>query len=215
MRGGTRLHCVVNAAAGDETRFAAAKPPQGERIAVIGAGPAGLTYASLIADTNRVTIFERENAAGGAFRHAGKAPLFQEVAAEQTSFDRYIMNMVAACMDKGVIFLYGVDVTKLPERIASYDRIVIATGARYRFALGGLPNLLLDGGAGRWPVLRWIFTMRSFRDWLYHGARRSRGEGTRRICGPRQKIVVIGDALKPGKSRLAIASAFEAALLSR
>jgi dimethylglycine catabolism A len=214
MRGGTRLHCVVNAAAGDETRFASAKPPQGERIAVVGAGPAGLTYASLVADTNRVTIFERENAPGGAFRQAGKAPLFQEVAAEQTSFDRYIRNMVAACMHKGVTFLYGVDVIKAPEPLASYDRIVIATGARYRFALGGLPDLLLDHGAGRWPVLRWIFTMPRFRDWLYHRARRSADEGARRIFRPRQKIVVIGDALKPGKSQPAIASAFEAALLS-
>jgi dimethylglycine catabolism A len=214
MRGGTRLHCIVNAAAGDETRFAAATPPQGERIAIIGAGPAGLTYASLVADTNRVTIFERENAAGGAFRHAGRAPLFQEVAAEQTSFDRYISNLVAACMHKGVTFLYGVDVIKTPEPLATYDRIVIATGARYRFALGGLPNLLLDHGAGRWPVLRWIFTMQRFRDWLYHRARRSTGAGARRIARPRQKIVVIGDALKPGKSRPAIASAFEAALLS-
>jgi dimethylglycine catabolism A len=214
MRGGAQLQCVVNAAAGDETRFAAAKRPQGERIAIIGAGPAGLTYASLVADTNRVTIFERENAAGGAFRHAGKAPLFQDVAAEQTSFDRYISNMVAACMHKGVTFLYGVDVIKGPEPLATYDRIVIATGARYRFALGGLPNLLLDHGAGRYPVLRWILAMRRFRDWLYHRARRSTGQGAR-IARPGQKIVVIGDALKPGKSRPAIASAFEAALLSR
>jgi 2,4-dienoyl-CoA reductase-like NADH-dependent reductase (Old Yellow Enzyme family) len=214
MRGGTRLHCVVNAAAGDETRFAAATPPQGERIAIIGAGPAGLTYAALVAGANRVTIFERENAAGGAFRYAGKAPLFQDVAAEQTSFDRYISNMVAACMHNGVTFLYGVDVIKAPGPLATYDRIVIATGARYRFALGELPNLLLDHGAGRWPVLRWIFTRRRFRDWLYHRARRSAGEGARRISRPRQKIVVIGDALKPGKSRPAIASAFEAALLS-
>jgi dimethylglycine catabolism A len=214
MRGGARLHCVVNAAAGDETRFAAAKPPQGERIAIIGAGPAGLTYAALVADTNRVTIFERENAAGGAFRQAGKAPLFQEVAAEQTSFDRYISNMVAACMHKGVTFLYGVDIIKGPGQLATYDRIVIATGAGYRFALGGLPNLLLDHGAARWPVLRWIFTMRRFRHWLYHRARRSTGERARRICRPRQYVVVIGDALKPGKSGPAIASAFEAALLS-
>jgi dimethylglycine catabolism A len=213
MRGGTQLHCVVNAAAGDETRFAAAKPPQGERIAIVGAGPAGLTYASLVADTNTVAIFERDNAPGGAFRHAGKAPLFQDVAAEQTSLDRYVNSMVAACMRKGVTFLYGVDVIKAPEPLASYDRIVIATGARYRFALGGLPNLLLDHGVARWPVLRWIFTMRRFRDWLYHRARRSTGEP--RIARPRQKIVVIGDALTPGKSRPAIASAFEAALLSR
>jgi 2,4-dienoyl-CoA reductase-like NADH-dependent reductase (Old Yellow Enzyme family) len=214
MRGGMQLHCVVNAAAGDETRFAAAKPPQGERIAVIGAGPAGLTYASLVADANRVTVFEREVTAGGAFRHAGKAPLFQEVAAEQASFDRYITNMVAACMHRGVIFLYSVDVIKAPEPLAGYDRIVIATGARYRFGLGGLPNLLLAGGAGKWPVLRWILAMGRFRDWFYHTARRGTGEAARRIARPRQKIVVIGDALKAGKSRPAIASAFEAALLS-
>ncbi len=52
MRGGARIGCVVNGAAGRETMFAAAQPPRGERIAVIGAGPAGLTYASLVADGN-------------------------------------------------------------------------------------------------------------------------------------------------------------------
>jgi hypothetical protein len=212
MRGGTQLRCVVNTAAGDETRFATAKPPQGERIAIIGAGPAGLTYASLVADGNRVTVFERETTPGGAFRRAGKAPLFQEVAADQASFDRYIEDMVAACMHKGVIFLYDVDVLKTPDPLATYDRIVIATGARYRFGLGNLPNLLLDCGAGRWPVLCRIFAMETFRDWFYHRLRRSTGEEARRIARPRQKIVVIGDALKAGKSRPAIASAFEAAL---
>ena len=214
MRGGTQLRCVVNAIAGDETRFAAAKPPQGERIAVIGAGPAGLTYASLVADVNSVTVFERETRPGGAFRRAGKAPLFQEVAADQASFDRYIERMVAACMHKGVIFLYGVDVIETPDPLATYHRVVIATGARYRFGLGRLPNLLLDQGAGSWPVLRWIFATDAFRDWFYHKARRGTGEASRRIARPRQKIMVIGDAMKAGKSRPAIASAFEAALLS-
>jgi len=214
MRGGTQLRCVVNAMAGDETRFATAKPPQGERIAVIGAGPAGLTYASLVAGANTVTVFEREGAAGGAFRQAGKAPLFQEVIADQTSFDRYIDRMVAACAHKGVVFLYGVDVIETPEPLASFDRIVIATGARYRFGLGRLPALMLDRGAGRWPVLRRIFSMEMFRDWFYHKARQGTGDASRRVARPGQKIVVIGDALKAGKSRPAIASAFEAALLS-
>ena len=50
---------------------------------MIGAGPAGLTYASLVADGNSVTVFERAERAGGAFRYAGKAPLFQEVVANQ------------------------------------------------------------------------------------------------------------------------------------
>jgi NADPH-dependent glutamate synthase beta subunit-like oxidoreductase len=214
MRGGTQLRCVVNSAAGDETRFARAKPPQGERIAVIGAGPAGLTYASLVAGANAVTVFERDKTPGGAFRYAGKAPLFQEVVADQTSFDRYIDRMVAACMHKGVIILYGVDVTASPEPLATFDRIVIATGARYRFGLGRLPNLLLDWGAGRWPILRQIFAMKAFRDWFYDRARQGTGEELRGIARPGQKVVVIGDAAKAGKSRQAIASAFEAALLS-
>ena len=116
-------------------------------------------------------------------------------------------------MHKGVIFLYGVDVIATPAPLATYDRIVIATGARYRFGLGRLPNLLLDRGAGRWPVLRRIFAMAAFRNWFYHRARQGTGDEFRRIARPGQKIMVIGDAVKAGKSRPAIASAFEAALL--
>ena len=55
MRGGAKLGCVVNGTAGKEALYAAAQPPQGERIAVVGAGPAGLTYASLVAKGNTVT----------------------------------------------------------------------------------------------------------------------------------------------------------------
>src|ERR1700730_2686 len=163
MRGGAQIGCVVNAAAGQETRFGNATPPRGKRIAVIGAGPAGLTYASLVAAANTVTVFERDKIPGGAFRYAGKAPLFQEVAADQGSFDRYIERLVAACLHKGASILYGVDVMTAPEPLAAYDRIVIATGARYRFGLGHLPALLLDRGAGRWPVLSRIFANPVFR----------------------------------------------------
>ena len=60
MRSGAGISCVVNGAAGRESMFAGAKPPRGERIAVIGAGPAGLTYASLVADDNTVTVFEKD-----------------------------------------------------------------------------------------------------------------------------------------------------------
>jgi 2,4-dienoyl-CoA reductase-like NADH-dependent reductase (Old Yellow Enzyme family) len=213
MRGGSALRCVVNPAAGDETRFAKARPPSGERIAVIGAGPAGLTYASLVAGANSVTVFERERAAGGAFRYAGKAPLFQEVAADQGSFDRYIERLVAACLHKGATILYGIDVVAAPEPLAAYDRIVIATGARYRFGLGRLPAWLIDRGVGQWPVVRRIFELPAFRRWFYDKARRGTGDLYRRIARPGQEVMVIGDAAEAGKSRPAIASAFEAALL--
>jgi 2,4-dienoyl-CoA reductase-like NADH-dependent reductase (Old Yellow Enzyme family) len=214
MRSGTQLGCVVNGTAGRETRFLNATPPRGERIAVIGAGPAGLTYASLVAgDDNAVTVFERAPVAGGAFRYAGKAPLFQEVVASESSFDRYVARMVAACVHKGVTFEYGVDVAHAPDVLAGFDRIVIATGARYRFGLGRLPALLLDRGAGHWPGLRQLFSWPPFRDWFYHRARRPTGEDLRRLAKPGQKVSVIGDAARAGKSQPAIASAFEAALL--
>jgi 2,4-dienoyl-CoA reductase-like NADH-dependent reductase (Old Yellow Enzyme family) len=213
MRGGTQLRCVVNGAAGRETRFLDARPPRGERVAVIGAGPAGLTYASLVAGDNAVTVFERETVAGGAFRFAGKAPLFQEVVAAADSFTRYIARMVAACVHKGVTFRYGVDVARTPDVLAGFDRIVIATGARYRFGLGPLPGLLLERGAGHWPGLRRLFSWALFRGWFYHRARRATGGDFRALAKPGQKVTAIGDAAHAGKSQPAIASAFEAALL--
>jgi 2,4-dienoyl-CoA reductase-like NADH-dependent reductase (Old Yellow Enzyme family) len=213
MRSGTQLRCVVNGRAGRETEFAAAKLPSGERIAVIGAGPAGLTYASLVADGNTVTVFEREAVPGGAFRYAGKAPLFQEVLARESSFDRYIANQVAACMRKGVTFQYGVDVAKTPDALAPFERIVIATGALYRFGMGPLARLMLDWGAARWPGFTEVFSKEAVRDWFYHRARKATGGRLKALAGPEQKVLVIGDALKAGKSRPAIASAFEAALL--
>jgi 2,4-dienoyl-CoA reductase-like NADH-dependent reductase (Old Yellow Enzyme family) len=213
MRGGTQLRCVVNGAAGREMLFRDAHGPQGERIAVIGAGPAGLTYASLVTEQNSVTIFERQDRAGGAFQFAGKAPLFQEVRANPASFARYVNDMVAACVKKGVTFRYGADVLQTPGLLAPFDRIVIASGAHYRFGLGPLARALLDLGAAHWPGLRAIFSHSAFRVGFYHRARQGTGEALRALARPGQTVVVIGDAAQAGKSRPAIASAFEAALL--
>src|SRR5262249_6417061 len=152
------------------------RPPCGERIAVIGAGPAGLTYASLVADGNTVTVFERAPRAGGAFRDVGKAPLFQEVRANPFSFQRYVDDLAALCTQRGVTFRFGVDVARAPDALAGFQRIVIATGARYRFGLGPLARAALDAGAARWPGLRQIFTNESVRDWFYHRARAATGD---------------------------------------
>jgi hypothetical protein len=213
MRGGAGIGCVVNGAAGRELLFADAKPPQDERIAVIGAGPAGLTYASLVADRNSVTVFEKERQAGGSFRLAGKAPLFQGVKAEEQSLTRYIESMVAACLHKGVNVKFGTDVSASPQLLAPFDRIVIATGSRYRLGLGPIVRAALSRGVGRWPGLGALLMRESPRDWLYHQARRPTAERFRALARPGQRVVVIGDAARPGKSKPAIASAFQAALL--
>jgi dimethylglycine catabolism A len=214
MRGGARIGCVVNAAAGRETRYAAAKPPAGERIAVIGAGPAGLTYASLVADANEVTVFEKDDHPGGSFRYAGKAPLFQEVEASEESFERYIADLSKACVGKGVSFRFATDVARQAHLLAPFDRVVIASGAHYRFALGPLARAMLAAGITRWPPFSALFARPAFRDWFYYRARRGTAERLRRAVTGRQTVIAIGDARSPGKSKEAILSAFDAALLS-
>ena len=215
MRGGAGISCVVNGAAGRETRYAKSQPPQRERIAVIGAGPAGLTYASLAADGNAVTIFEKAAAAGGAFRYAGKAPMFNDVAAAQYSFDRYIAGMVAACERKGVTLRCATDITRAPDLLAPFDRIVIATGADYRYGLGPFAIAMLNLRAGHWPGVARMLSMPKLRDWFYYRARAGNGERFKALARPGQRVVVIGDAVKAGKSKEAIASAFDAALLGK
>ena len=214
MRGGARIGCVVNSAAGKETLFSAPLMPHGERIAVIGAGPAGLTYASLVAQDNAVTVFERKPEPGGAFQFAAKAPLFQEVEAEERSFARYIDNLVAACQAKGVKLRLATDVTAAPQLLVGFDTIVIATGAEYRLRLGPLANWLLDSGIARAPGIGRLFRSSAVRDWFYYRARRGTAARFRRLARAGQRVIVIGDAARAGKSKEAIASAFQAALLA-
>jgi hypothetical protein len=215
MRGGARIGCVVNGAAGRETLFADPHPPHGERIAVIGAGPAGLTYASLVADGNTVTVFEKEPRPGGAFNYAGKAPLFQEVVANEQSFQRYIADLVAACVMKKVAFCFSTDVTAAAELLAPFDRIVIATGAAYRFGLGPLVRWMLDSRLAHAPGVARLFSSGALRDWFYYKARRSTAARFKRLSRPGQIVAILGDAAQAGKSKQAISSAFEAALLNK
>jgi dimethylglycine catabolism A len=214
MRGGARIGCVVNGAAGRETLFVdQTNKPHAERIAVIGAGPAGLTYASLVADDNAMTVFEKEARAGGSFRYAGKAPLFQEVEASEKSFERYVNDLVGACGKKNVVFRFNTDVTATPDLLAPFDRIVIATGAAYRFGLGAVAPWALDSGAARLPAFARMFSSSKLRDWFYYRARQATGERFKTLARPGQIVTVIGDAVSAGKSKQAITSAFEAALL--
>jgi len=211
MRGGAGVACVVNGAAGREAAFDGHVPERGRRIAVIGAGPAGLTYASLVADGNEVTVFERATRAGGAFLLAGKAPLFQEVEADEGSFARYIDHMVRACEGRGGRFRYGVDPLRDTTLLDGFDTIVLATGARYRYGLGWFVRLALIAGAGRWPLIRTLLAREDLRQWFYYAAREGTGAEASRGIGAGRKIVSIGDAVQAGKSKEAIGSAFAVA----
>ncbi len=215
MRGGGQLSCLVNPTAARELEFSGARLPTGERICVIGAGPAGLSYASLVADGNQVTVYERESVPGGAFRHAGKAPKFQDVEADEGSLNTYIAELERACRQKGVTFKYGIDVFQFPQALRDFQRVVIATGADYRYGIGPLVRWLLDAGLGKSAIVRWLFSSVRVRNWFYDGARSATGDTRLAPANPGQRVVVIGDAARAGKSQQAIASAFRAAYASR
>jgi len=90
---------------------------------------------------------------------------------------------------------------------------VIATGAQYRYGLGPIATAMLDRGVGRWPGFAWLFSLPAFRDWFYYKGRQGTADRFVRLAKPGQIVIAIGDAVQAGKSKQAIASAFEAALL--
>jgi 2,4-dienoyl-CoA reductase-like NADH-dependent reductase (Old Yellow Enzyme family) len=212
MRGGDQLRCVVNPTAARELEYAHVAPAaSGERIAVIGAGPAGLSYAALAAGSNEVTVFEKAARTGGALRYAGLAPRFQNVEARQDALDAFIASLERTCTEKDVRFELGTeiaDASELPKR--GFDRVIVATGARYRHGLGPLVHYSLAHGWARSALCRRLFDSARIKDWWYYRGREPALPKLGKLSG--DKVQVIGDAAVPGKTREAIESAFNAAL---
>jgi threonine dehydrogenase-like Zn-dependent dehydrogenase len=215
MRGGAQIGCLINPVAGHELEYTESSPPRGRDICVIGAGPAGLCYAQLAADGNKVTVIEREPVAGGALRLAAKAPAFQEVETREACFQVYLAEMERACREAGVEFRYGVDITGHPEMLEPFELIVFATGARYGYGLGALAPRLLASGLGRTTLARRLFASQGLKNWFYYRARTGTGAGMLKLTRPGQEVVVIGDAARAGKGGEAISDAFRAALFGQ
>jgi len=211
MRTGRQIRCLVNARAGRELTFAGRTLRRnGQRIAVIGAGPAGLTYASLMAEANRVTVFEKERVVGGAFRYAGLAPLFQGVEANPTSLLNYVDGLRRECQEKGVEIRTGTDPFADPSLLDGFDHVVVATGARYRWGLGRFVKWSLERGIPRWSPIDRLARTEKFRNWFYYQFRSANSPISTASHG-KFSFEIIGDAALPGKSEDAIFSAYTAA----
>ena len=165
---------------------------------MIGAGPAGphLCVAGRGAQ-HRSRCSSATTRAGGAFRYAGKAPLFQDVVANQESFDRYVRAAGRGLRARRAsTFRYGIDVTRAPDLLAPFDRIVIATGARYRFGLGRFPRRCSTSAPAAGRACDRFSRAPTFRDWFYERARAPTGDSDPRGSRVRgSSVIVIGDAL--------------------
>lgn len=70
-----RASCLVNPRAGHETKLIYSQVETPKHIAVVGAGPSGLAFATVAATRgHKVTLFEARAEIGGQFNYASKIP---------------------------------------------------------------------------------------------------------------------------------------------
>ncbi|OBX83812.1 NADPH-dependent 2,4-dienoyl-CoA reductase [Faucicola atlantae] len=117
-----RSTCLVNPRACYETELVYRPTKSPKRIAVVGAGMAGLSAATVAAQRgHHVTLFEASDRIGGQFNYAkvipGKEEFFETI--------RYFSNLVQTL---GIDLRLNHTVTKEELAVGDYHDIVIATG---------------------------------------------------------------------------------------
>jgi 2,4-dienoyl-CoA reductase (NADPH2) len=129
------VSCLVNPRAGHETQLTLLPTRRGKRIAVVGAGPAGLSAAIGLAERgHRVELFEAEDRIGGQFDLARRIPGKEEFAESI----RYFTRKLEAT---GVTVHLGVRVDAERLIAGGYDEVVLATGVRPRIpAIPGIDH---------------------------------------------------------------------------
>ena len=116
--------CLVNPRACFETELVYAPAEQVKSVAIVGAGPAGMSTALVAAERGQqVTIFEADNQIGGQLNMARQVPGKEEF--------HGLVDWYAAALDAAGIEL-RLGVTADVETLARFDEVVIATGVRPR-----------------------------------------------------------------------------------
>ncbi len=124
--GGKITSCLVNSRACHETELVIVPAPAAKRIAVVGAGPAGLSFAVTAAQRGHaVTLFDAASEIGGQFNIANKVPGKEEFY-ETLRYFRRQLELGGVDLRLG----HRVEAAQLIE--GGYDEIVLATGIRPR-----------------------------------------------------------------------------------
>jgi 2,4-dienoyl-CoA reductase (NADPH2) len=140
-----KVSCLVNPRAGHETslNYLPVGPQEAKRVAVVGAGPAGLAAATVLAQRGHdVVLFEADGEIGGQFNLAKRVPGKEEYAETV----RYYAEMLK---------LHRVDV-RLGSPVTAaalteddgFDEVVLATGVTARTpAIEGIEHPMVVGYA--------------------------------------------------------------------
>ena len=134
-----RASCLVNPQACYETELVFTDIVKAKKIAVVGAGPAGLAFAVYAAKRgHKVTLFDRLAEIGGQFNLAKQIPGKEEFYETLTYFSRQLELLQVT-----IKLNTDVTVNPLTKTLAgeSFDHVVLATGIKPRaLAIDGIDN---------------------------------------------------------------------------
>ncbi|MRW91144.1 NAD(P)-binding protein [Duganella sp. FT80W] len=121
-----RASCLVNPRACHETELVYASAAKPRRVAVVGAGPAGLSAATVAAECGHdVTLFEASDSVGGQFKIAMQIPGKEEFAETIRYFGRKLELT-------GVNVQLNTRVTREQLLAGGFDDVIVATGIKVR-----------------------------------------------------------------------------------
>lgn len=119
-----KASCLVNPRACNETQLVYEQTQQPKNIAVIGAGPAGLSFALVAAMRgHKITIFEKNSELGGQFNLAKQIP-GKEVYAKTIAYYDFMLQKFKVKL--------VLNVAVQAEQLFNFEEIVIATGVKPR-----------------------------------------------------------------------------------